>query len=160
MLWTNWAKSLPWIEDTLNAACASLQAARQGLDQAFIDASNLRKDIEETITKTQSNIFERRDESATTENEVVIAIEEAQKDMLQVLSRLIWWQMVWRVDEISNSIATAVSRSWCCKLEKKVISSLCIVNHGQLIPEKPFVTASKSHRPDTLSAASNNSIPN
>jgi len=125
--------ALARIEDALNAACASLQAARQGLDQAFVDASNLRKDIEETITKTQSNVFERRDESATTENEVVIAIEEAQKDMLQVLSRLTWWRMIWRVDEISNSVATAVSKSWCRKLGKKVISSLCIVNHGQLI---------------------------
>ncbi len=125
--------ALGQIGDVLNAACASLQAARQDLDQAFIDASNLRKDIEETITKTQSNVFEGRDESATTENEVVIAIGEAQKDMLQVLSRLTWWRMIWRVDEISNSVATAVSRSWCRKLEKRVISSLCMINYGQLI---------------------------
>lgn len=116
------ALALARIDDILNAVCAGLQAARQGLDQAFIDASNLREDTEEIIAKTQSSVFERRDESAITKNEVVIAIGEAQKNMLKVMNRLTWWRMIWRVDDISTVVTTAVSKTWCCNLEKQVKS--------------------------------------
>jgi hypothetical protein len=54
------------------------------------------------------------------EDQVTAALQEAEKSMQQVMQRLNWWRMVWRVDELGLTVGNAVERAWCKNLEKQV----------------------------------------
>lgn len=52
--------------------------------------------------------------------EVKDAVQRAEKDIKQVMDRLTWWKMIWRVDEISTIVSGALTQAWFHNLEKKV----------------------------------------
>lgn len=59
------------------------------------------------------------------DHEVAEALKLAEKNVREVMTRLNWWRMLGRVDEISNIVTAAVETAWCPVLEKKVESLPC-----------------------------------
>ncbi len=120
--------ALNHILDALRYSTYTTQQVRHATDRAFIDASHLTERIREVESRIVNDVFGRRD--PTTEkivlNEVEEATKQAEKDMKIVMDRLTWWQMVWRIDEISGMICSALRQSWCHGLEKKVRTSQAV----------------------------------
>ena len=116
------------IQDALCAGLTSIREMRHDLDQASVDASNLRAKIEETQARIQGDIFGSPLGDKTDVDQVAEAIRLAEAEMRLVMDRLTWWRMVWRVDEISSIVGRAVIRSWCQALEKKVSTGLFFTN--------------------------------
>jgi len=117
--------ALARIFDVLNASSTSLRQTRRELDQAFIDASNLGKRIEEIHAKIEGAIFEGKEDGLASKagaSEVADTVKLAEKEMSLVMDRMTWCWILRRVDEISTVVASAVSRTWCRELEKKVTS--------------------------------------
>jgi hypothetical protein len=117
------------IQDALCAGLTSIREMRHDLDQASVDASNLRAKIEETQARIQGDIFGSPLGGKTDVDQVAEAIRLAEAEMRPIMDRLTWWRMVWRVDEISGIVGRAVTRSWCQALEKKVSTGLFFINN-------------------------------
>ncbi|KAF8813850.1 hypothetical protein BYT27DRAFT_7250731 [Phlegmacium glaucopus] len=109
------------IQDALCACLASVRELRHDLNQASIDASNLRAKIEEVQARVEGDVFGGRPGDKTAVDEVAEAIRLAEAEMRLVMDRLTWWRMVWKVDEISSIVGHALARTWCQALEKKLI---------------------------------------
>jgi hypothetical protein len=114
------------IRDALSAGLTSIQEMRRDLNQASVDASDLRAKIEEAQARVQADVFGGPD--ITDVDQVAEAIRLADAEMRPVMDRLTWWRMIWRVDEISNIVDYAVTRTWCRALEKKVSTGLFFTN--------------------------------
>ncbi|KAH9485573.1 hypothetical protein JR316_0002483 [Psilocybe cubensis] len=111
------------VQDVLHWFSVAILRTRNELDNAFLDQTSLKETLEEHRARIEVDIFQGRGQSdeKTPINIVSEAIKQAERDMRPVMDRLTWWQMIWRVDEISNIVATAVERTWCSNLEKKLI---------------------------------------
>lgn len=116
------------IQDALWAGFTSIREMRHDLDQASVDASNLRAKIEEAQARIQGDIFGSPLGDKTDVDQVAEAIRLAEAEMRPVMDRLTWWRMAWRVDEISDIIGHALTRTWCQALEKKVSTGLFFTN--------------------------------
>ena len=112
------------IQDALCAALTSIREMRHDLDQASVEASNLRARFEESQARIQGDVFGSPLGDKTDVDQVAEAIRLAEAEMRPVMDRLTWWRMAWRVDEISSIVGRAVTRSWCQALEKKVSAGL------------------------------------
>jgi hypothetical protein len=114
--------ALSHISEALHYYIRSVQQARHETDKAFIDASHLEEAVREAQTRAAKDVFGQRDPSTgkVVLNEVDEALKQAEKEMRQVMDTLTWWRMLWRVDEISGIISSALKQSWCHGLEKKV----------------------------------------
>jgi len=108
------------IQDALCAGLTSVREMRRDLNQAYVDASNLRAKIEAAQARVEGDVFRGRLDDKTAIDEVAEAIRLAEAEMRPVMDRLTWWRMVRRVDEISSIVGHAVTRTWCQALEKKV----------------------------------------
>jgi len=109
------------IQDVLRWSFASIRHVRDDIDKAYIDTSNLKERIEEAQARVEGEIFARHEfGQKTVLDEVGEAIKLAEQEMRPVMDRLTWWRMIWRVDEISSVVGTAVTRTWCHDLERKV----------------------------------------
>ena len=116
--------SLYHIQDALSASLASIRVMRRDLNQASIDASDLRAKIEEAQARVQGDIFSAPPGDRADVDQVTEAIRLAEAEMRLIMDRLTWWTMIWKVDEISSIVGHAVTRTWCKALEKKVGSGL------------------------------------
>jgi predicted RNase H-like nuclease (RuvC/YqgF family) len=114
------------VQDALSAGLASIREMRHHLNQAFVDASNLRMKIEESQARVEGDVF--GDTLMTDVDQVAEAIRLAEAEMRMVMDRLTWWRMISRVDEISSIVGDAVTRTWCIALEKKVGTGLFFTN--------------------------------
>lgn len=115
------------IQDVLRWSFASIRGVRDDIDKAYIDAASLKERIEEAQARVEGKIFARHESGQKAVlDEVDEAIKLAEQEMRPVMDRLTWWRMVWRVDEISSIVGTAVTRTWCHNLERKVHFTLVI----------------------------------
>ena len=112
------------IQDALCAVLTSIREMRHDLDQASVEASNLRARFEESQARVQGDVFGSPLGDKTDVDQVAEANRLAEAEMRPVMDRLTWWRMAWRVDEISSIVGRAVTRSWCQALEKKVSAGL------------------------------------
>lgn len=112
------------LQEALSACAASLQHARSDLDRLSLDVSGLDERIEEIEARTEGDVFGGRHEDGLSshDHEVAEALKLAEEKVREVMTRLNWWRMVGRVDEISNIVTAAVETAWCPVLEKKVES--------------------------------------
>ena len=111
------------IADALDSSHASLMSTRSDLDHAFLETSRLQERIAECTAKMQTILFENRNGSGS---RVANAIKQVHKEMSQIMGRLSWWQMFWRVDDISTIVSSAVARVWFHEFEKQVVIVSCI----------------------------------
>lgn len=117
--------ALNHISDALRYSMHTIQQVRNETDKAFIDTNRLTESIREVNTRVANDVFGRRDPGTEkiVLNEVEEATKLAEKEMKILMDRLTWWRMVWRIDEISGIICSALRQSWCHSLEKKVRAS-------------------------------------
>ena len=109
------------IQDVLRWSLASIHRVRQDIDKAYLETSHLKERIEEAQARVEGEVFVKREyDHKTMLDEVDEAIKLAEKEMRPVMDWFTWWRMVWRVDEISSIVGTAVTRAWCRDLERKV----------------------------------------
>ena len=120
--------ALDHIRDALYAGLTSVRKRRHDLNQACVDASNLRAKVEEAQARVEIDVFGSRLGDKIAVDEVADAIRLAEAEMRPVMDHLTWWRMVWRVDDISNIVGHAVSKTWCQTLEKKVGTGLFLGN--------------------------------
>ncbi|EFI28153.1 hypothetical protein CC1G_14180 [Coprinopsis cinerea okayama7 len=115
------------LEDALSSCIASIENLKARLDAACVDASRLRDKVEETGAKVEYQVLGPSDQTNLGRNargnEVTEALRQAEKQMQAVMSRFTWWKMVWRVDEVTNLVASALQRTWCPELERKASTS-------------------------------------
>ena len=104
------------VQDALSACRAELSRARSETILVCDGVSSLRARMEEVRVWTPREVLEG-DEGR---NEVQHAVEQSKKDIKAVLDRLTWWKLLWRVDDVGDTITDAVNRAWCRDLEYKV----------------------------------------
>ncbi|KAF9529237.1 hypothetical protein CPB83DRAFT_765399 [Crepidotus variabilis] len=129
--------ALSKIQDASNAAQSTLYHVRAELRKASAHANKLHDIIDKASARIHGSVFERKEDfhgaQKAPENEVVLAINQAAKDMTQVMNRLTWWRMISRIDDITSTVSAAVSRVWCRDLERKLIlqtGHLGAIQHG------------------------------
>lgn len=108
------------ISDALNTCHHHLRSIKSDLDATFLDSCILRDRIEECTARAANDVFKGEDSSESASNKVTAAIERARKDLVQTMDFLSWWQLPWKVDEISTLVTAAVQTVWCHELEKEV----------------------------------------
>ncbi|KDR75155.1 hypothetical protein GALMADRAFT_69641 [Galerina marginata CBS 339.88] len=119
-----WRKlALCHIDDALHWSSYHIHQVRNELDKAFIDTGLLNDRLEEALAKAERDVFGRKhgNSDKLVLDEASVAIVQAEKEMKPVMDRLTWWKMIWRVDEISSIISSAITQTWCYELEKKLI---------------------------------------
>ena len=109
------------IQDVLRWSFTNIRRVRDDMDKAYIDTTNLKERIAEAQARVEGEIFARHEYSQKTVlDEVDEAIKLAEQEMRPIMDRLTWWRMIWKVDEISSIVGTAVTQTWCHDLERKV----------------------------------------
>jgi hypothetical protein len=109
----------------------SLHASRDVLHDAERETEQLRQSISELMFRIQElraksskeilGSFDGLDVvGATTKDDVSQALDKAKRDMKIVMDSLKWWNLFWRVDEITDIVCNAVDKAWCKDLEQKV----------------------------------------
>ncbi|KAF9567966.1 hypothetical protein CPC08DRAFT_483149 [Agrocybe pediades] len=112
------------LKDVINYSTAHIEDVRAELDKAFVDTSVLKERIEEMRAQVETSVLGNLPGDASSEHkhyDVEEAIKQAERDMRPVVDNLTWWKVIWRVDEISGIVASAVTRIWCRDLERKLI---------------------------------------
>jgi hypothetical protein len=101
--------------------------------------SQLNGRMEEAKARARGEVLGRPAENAAVNlsangDVVALALEDAGKEMREVMDRLTWWKMVWRVDEISHIITQAMQRTWCRNLERQVRNIRLCLNRPADLP--------------------------
>ncbi|KAF8635207.1 hypothetical protein AX17_003983 [Amanita inopinata Kibby_2008] len=144
VLRTNFA--LAQLHSALSACQHAILCAEADINNILADTRLLRTQLEEACRRAPSDVFgypcmkHRRssiwppilrpmpqDESlaahrsSSAVDEVEEALTQARRKMSSFMDSFTWWRMLWRVDEISCFVTTAVERVWCRDLEKKLV---------------------------------------
>lgn len=104
------------VQDALSACRSELSRARSETILVCDGISSLRARMEEVRVRTPREVLEGEDGG----NEVQHAVEQSKKDIKAVLDRLTWWKLLWKVDDVGDTITDAVNRAWCRGLEYRV----------------------------------------
>lgn len=123
-------KGLSQIYGALSACNASLVRARREIDDVCTIISELTYKVEEAGAKIEGEVF-----GIGERDEVVSALQEAEKRMRVTLDALTWWKMIWRVDDIATIVGTAAEKCWCPRLERRV--SFVAPSLGTVDPHPP-----------------------
>lgn len=134
---------LTYLRGALSACQDALRSGDADLRNVLVDVDSMTIHIEKTQKHILSDIFgpssigqsrwgsvwppmmhSRPIKEKAAENVVAEALIQAQKQMTIVMDNLTWWRMLWRVDEISYLVNTAVERTLCPDLERKVLTIL------------------------------------
>jgi hypothetical protein len=119
------------LQRSLYVSRVALSDAKRETDQLRQSISELTFKIEELRVKSQGEILGLFDEPSlvgeNSKDEVSKALDKAKKDLKVVLDGLKWWKLLWRVDEISEIISTAVDKAWCKELERQVRFSMLLL---------------------------------
>lgn len=104
------------VQDALSACKAQLSRAQSETIVVCDGISSLRARMEEVRVRTSREVLTGEEGG----NEVQHAVEQSKKDMKAVLDRLTWWKLLWKVDDVGDTVNDAVSRAWCRDLEYRV----------------------------------------
>ncbi|TFK23942.1 hypothetical protein FA15DRAFT_593363 [Coprinopsis marcescibilis] len=125
------------LEDAVAACLSSIRDVKSQLDQTSLLASRLETLVEEEREKVEIDVLGPVEGSPQTRNargnQVAEALKVAEVQMQDVMNRLTWWRMIWRVDEITGLVAAAMERTWCPELERKaspILAPLMIHTHA------------------------------
>jgi hypothetical protein len=96
----------------------ALRDARGELETIHGAVRDLNDRIQEAKIRMQTDILGPPKELGG--DEVVVALDNAAKEIRVVMNRLSWFKLVSCVDEISHIVSQAIEKTWCWELEKKV----------------------------------------
>ncbi|KAI0730330.1 hypothetical protein C8Q72DRAFT_776135 [Fomitopsis betulina] len=115
------------VQDALSACKSELSHARSETILVCDGISSLRARMEEFRVQTPREVLAGREGG----NEVQHAVEKSKKDIQAILDRLKWWKLLWKVDDVGDTVNDAVSQAWCRDLEYKLIFHAGRISHLQ-----------------------------
>ena len=107
--------ALDLVSDSLNACRRAVKTVELETDRTRKGVSNLRSQMEEFRAKISPDVFGVEEKS-----EVKEALERAKQGVQETMNRLTAWRMVWKVDDIADTVNASIDRAWCRDLEGKV----------------------------------------
>ncbi|TFY62649.1 hypothetical protein EVJ58_g3730 [Rhodofomes roseus] len=119
-------------QDALSACNAELGRAQDEVNVVCDGISSLRARMEEIRVRTPREVLGGIEGG----NEVQRAVDQSRKDVKTVLDRLTWWKLLWKVDDVGDTVTDAVNRAWCRDLEYRVL----LVRFPLPRPPKPTLT--------------------
>ncbi|PPQ98783.1 hypothetical protein CVT24_003341 [Panaeolus cyanescens] len=105
------------IQDSLNAGFDYISTRLTELQEAIRDVDLLQHNTSANRAVIPEQVL------GVDSAEVKDAIQRTEKDIRQVMDKLTWWKMIWRVDEISTIVSGALTQAWFHNLEKKLVFS-------------------------------------
>lgn len=109
--------ALDLVSDSLNACRRAIKAVEEQTALVRKGVSSLESQMEEFKAKVASDIL-----GPTDKPDVKEALERAKLGVKQTMDRLTSWRMVWKVDDIADTVNASIDRSWCRHMEDKVRS--------------------------------------
>ncbi|KAH9839298.1 uncharacterized protein C8Q71DRAFT_748879 [Rhodofomes roseus] len=104
-------------QDALSACNAELGRAQDEVNVVCDGISSLRARMEEIRVRTPREVLGGTEGG----NEVQRAVDQSRKDVKTVLDRLTWWKLLWKVDDVGDTVTDAVNRAWCRDLEYRLV---------------------------------------
>lgn len=110
------------LHDTLNAFKSNIEDIERSLNDIRLGINQLSGKVKEAKVRIPRDVLTSDDGFTSTvgQDAVKSSLTLASKEVKEVLEKLSWWKTIWRVDEISGIVGSAVDRIWCKDLEKKV----------------------------------------
>ncbi len=99
----------------LIAANLTLKEARREVDEVTVKTIELQDAVAVLDARLRPEIL-----GADAASEVSLAMDISKRQVQPVMSRLTWWRLVWRVDDVGETVGAAVDQAWCRQLENKV----------------------------------------
>ncbi|TCD70316.1 hypothetical protein EIP91_003945 [Steccherinum ochraceum] len=110
-------------QNALDLVADSIAACRRAVNAVELECNGVRRGVsslqgqmEEFRAKIGVDVL-----GAEEKPEVKDALERARVGVRETMDRLTAWRMVWKVDDIADTVNASVSRSWCRDLENKLI---------------------------------------
>lgn len=127
------------LHDTLNALKSNIQDIQRNLDDIRQGVYQLSGKVEEAKVRIPRDILisDRGPTSAVGQDAVKSSLTLASKEAKGVLEKLSWWRTIWRVDEISGIVGSAVDRIWCKDLEQKVCLFITFLAFAHIFSVNP-----------------------
>ena len=111
----------------------SLNLARRSLDNSSREVDKLARGIGELLGETETakvclhpdvlSVWDGVPGKKTGIDEVKKAMIKSKEDVKQTLDALGWWKLLWRVDDVQETVNAAIHRQWCKDLERTVCAS-------------------------------------
>ena len=108
----------------------SLNLARRSLDDSLHEADNLTCRIGELLGETEKckvslhpevlGLWDGIAGKETGTDEVKKAMTKSKEDVKHTLDRLRWWELLWRADDVQETVNRAIRQQWCRDLERTV----------------------------------------
>lgn len=115
------------LQGALVTCSASFNVAKRQLDELATDIAHLRHNVQEARTKARHDVFVYADKLFSANltanaplNRIAAALDLAEEDIKQTIDRLTWWRVLWRVDDVTDTINDTIKNSRCKELEKQV----------------------------------------
>lgn len=103
------------IRASLCACYNTLKSAERDVDAATVSSITLRDSVVELEARVGAEVL-----GGDSVSEVKKALARAKVEVKAVMDRLTWWRCVWRIDDIGDTVKTAVDKAWCRELEDRV----------------------------------------
>ena len=111
----------------------SLDLARRTLDDSLREVDDLACGIGRLLGETETakvclrpdvlGIWDGVTGKDTGMDEVKKAMTKSKEEVKGTLDTLGWWKLLWRVDDVQETVNAAIQRQWCRDLERSVCSS-------------------------------------
>ncbi|CCL99092.1 uncharacterized protein FIBRA_01106 [Fibroporia radiculosa] len=88
-----------------------LDDARAETDAVCTEISSLRGRMEEVKATAGKDVL------GVEGNEVAKDIEQSRRNIRTVMDALVWWKLLWRVDDVAGTVTAAVDQVWCKDLD-------------------------------------------
>ncbi|KAH8108002.1 hypothetical protein BXZ70DRAFT_1003420 [Cristinia sonorae] len=122
---------LDLVSDSLHVCRNTVKAAEHETDAVRRGVGSLQGQMEEFKAKIGSDVFGVEAEKS----EVKVALDQAKAGVKKTMDRLTGWRMLWKVDDIADTVNASIDRSWCRDLENKLIFQV-----GRLSVTQNFLT--------------------
>ena len=99
---------------SLTACRNALHQASKDVDKVVLGVIDLKDKVAELEARTEGDVL------GLNASAVQGSMEKAKKEVRTVMDRLTWWRFVWRVDDVGDTVTTAVDKAWCRDLEDRV----------------------------------------
>lgn len=119
--------ALSALRGSLEACLAALTTAQREIDRAHIGIDAVRGEIAEADAKMHRQVLgviesnpRMTNGKQMANNRVGEALREAEAQVRLTMDRLVWWKLLYKVDEVAYIVTSAVESAWCKGLEKEV----------------------------------------
>lgn len=107
--------ALDLVFDSLNACRKAVKVVQNETDNVRRAVSSLQGQMEEFKAKIGVDVLGTQEKPDVKE-----ALERAKLGVKNTMDKLDAWRMLWKVDDIADTVNASIDRSWCRDMESKV----------------------------------------